>query len=391
MSAVALHAGLFGRMWLTPDGLGLNLFIALVAGSGFGKDRPLKALSQLAESVGRGHIIGPNDVASDSAIELILRHNPCQVMPLDELGMLLSASGRSSDAHARARRKAMLELYSSATSGWVAKVRASDGINGQTPKPKIQWPTLSFLGATTPGTFYDGLEDDAFKSGFIARLIVVAVDKPPARQRVGGYPEVPQELVDKLVDALADPNLTSMGRVLAHDSSIKPRYSVAKWADEDAAFRLDQIRDWARDIGIQDERRGQIVNRAGDHTSKLATIRSISRNPKNPVVTTQDIEWAFGIVWRSIQTVEDGADRFMSGSGFEALCKAILEAVRQCTDEKGLKNAELLRKPGVSHADERMIGDALSRLISGTGQLRNVGSTMGKAGKGGRYLLATVH
>jgi hypothetical protein len=107
MSAVVLLAGLFGRRWLTPDGLGLNLYVAHVAGSGFGKDRPLKALAQIAESLGRGYVIGPNDVASDSALEFILRQSPCQVLPLDELGMLLSASGRSSDAHARARRKAI--------------------------------------------------------------------------------------------------------------------------------------------------------------------------------------------------------------------------------------------------------------------------------------------
>jgi hypothetical protein len=391
MSAVTLYAGLFGRRWLTPDGLGLNLYSALVAGSGFGKDRPLKALSQIADSISRGHLIGPNDIASDSALEFILRQNPCQVLPLDELGMLLSASGKSSDAHARARRKAMLELYSSATSSWVAKVRASDGMNGQTPKPRIQWPTLSFLGATTPSTFYDGLEDDAFRSGFIARLIVVAVDKAPIRQRLTGYPEVPQELIDTLTAAVtAERNSNTLSDVLARDSALKPQYSVARWADEDTASRMDQIRDWARDIGIEDERRGQIVNRAGDHTSKLATIRALSRSAATPVVTVQDVEWAFGIVWRSIQTVEDGADRFMSGSAFESLCKAILEAVRQCKDPKGLKNAELLRKPGVSYADERMIGDSLSRLINGTAQLQNVGGTLGKAGKGGRYRLATL-
>jgi RepB DNA-primase from phage plasmid len=390
MSAVALLCGLFGRRWLTPDGLGLNLYVAHVAGSGFGKDRPLKALAQLAESVGRGHVIGPNDVASDSAIEFILRQNPCQVLPLDELGMFFGASGKMSDSHSRAKRKSMLELYSSATSSWVAKVRASDGMNGQPPRPKIQWPTLSFLGATTPGTFYDGLEDDAFRSGFIARLIVVAIDKPPSRQRITGHPEVPLLMVERLTAAVAaDPSINAMKETLARDSALKPRYSVASWADEEAILRLDQIRDWALDISISDERRGQIVNRAGDHTSKLATIRALSRDSANPVVTVQDLEWAFGIVWRSIQTVEDGADRFMSGSAFESLCKAILEAVRQCKDAKGLKNAELLRKPGVSHADERMIGDALSRLVSGTGQLQNIGSSMGKTGKGGRYVLST--
>ncbi|MCK1357349.1 DNA-primase RepB domain-containing protein [Bradyrhizobium sp. 199] len=390
-SALALHAAMFGRRFLTPDGLGLNLYIANVAGSGFGKDRPLKALAQIADAIDMGHIVGPNDVASDSAIEVILRQNACQVLPLDEMGIFLGASGRNSDSYLRARRKALLELYSSATSPWVAKVRASDAANGKEPKPKIIWPTLSVLGATTPPTFYEGLEDDAFASGFMARLNVVAVDQPPQRQRINGYPEVPRQLVDHLLDAVNVEGGTFAGKVIA-DPYKKPNYLVVRWFNDEAALRLDQIRDWALQVALADERRGQIVNRAGDHTSKLATIRAISRDSKRPMVTVDDLEWAFGIVLRSIKTVEDGAERFMSGSPFEALCNAIIEAIRQCRDEDGLKNAELLRKPGVKQADTRTVDQALTRLISGTGQVVNVGKErLGPGGMGGRYKLSTVH
>ncbi|MCK1728259.1 hypothetical protein [Bradyrhizobium sp. 142] len=45
----------------------------------------------------------------------------------------------------------------------------------------------------------------------------------------------------------------------------------------------------------------------------------------------------------------------MSGSAFEALCKSIVEAVRQCRDEDGLKNAELLRKSGSRPTPETSI------------------------------------
>jgi hypothetical protein len=85
MSAVVLHAALYGRKYATPDGLGLNVYVVLVAGSGFGKDRPLKAMKQIASSIKRGYLIGPNDVASDSAIEYVLRHNSCLVLPWTNL------------------------------------------------------------------------------------------------------------------------------------------------------------------------------------------------------------------------------------------------------------------------------------------------------------------
>jgi hypothetical protein len=389
MSAVALHAALYGRNHVTPDGLGLNIYVVLVAGSGFGKDRPLKAMKQVAASVNRGHLIGPNDVSSDSAIEYVLRHQPCLVLPLDEFGMVLGASGKMGDNYARARRKSLLELFSSSTVDWVAKVRASDA--GKTDKPPpspILCPTLSILGATTPSTFYSGLESEAFNCGLMARLLVISVEKLPTLQGIDGVPEMPEALVANLKQAMAMvPSGGVLAEVLKQDSTMKPKLIAAAWADSDVKDRLMQIRYWARDIGIADERRGLIVNRAGDYTSKLATIRALSRDPSLPSVNLADIEWAFGIVLNSITTVEDGANRFMSGSPFEALCKAIVEAVRTCKDSKGLKNAELLRKPGVSQADPRMFEGALNRLLGGTGDLKNVGKPIGRGGIGGRYLL----
>ena len=56
---------------------------------------------------------------------------------------------------------------------------------------------------------------------------------------------------------------------------------------------------------------------------KLATIRALSRDPSDPAVCAKDIEWGFGVVRRSHETIKRDAERFMSGSTFEALVKAI--------------------------------------------------------------------
>ncbi len=301
MSAVVLHAVLYGRKYVTPDGLGLNIYAVLVAGSGFGKDRPLKAMKQIATSINRGYLIGPNDVSSDSAIEYVLRHHPCLVLPLDEFAMVLSASGKMADPYARARRKSLLELFSSSTGDRVAKVRAADaGKNDKPPKPPILCPTLSILGTTTPSTFYNGLEGDAFSSGLMARLLVISVKKLPMLQAIDGVPEMPEALVADLKQAMAVvPSGGVLADVLKQDSTMRPRLIAAGWANGSVKDRLMQIRHWARDIGIADEQRGLIVNRAGDYTSKLATIRAISRDSSQPLLIVEDLEWALGIVLRT--------------------------------------------------------------------------------------------
>jgi hypothetical protein len=193
--------------------------------------------------------------------------------------MMLSSSGKFSDPYARARRKALLELYSSSTGVWVAKVRAGDaGKNNAPPKPAILCPTLSVLGATTPSTFYNGLEGDVFSSGLMARLLVVSVEKPPAIQSLDGLSEMPDELVADLEQALAlTPNGGSLAEALKQDSATKPVLLAAAWVDESAKDQLMKIRHWAREIVMADDGRGLIVNRTGDYTSKLATIRATSR------------------------------------------------------------------------------------------------------------------
>jgi hypothetical protein len=50
----------------------------------------------------------------------------------------------------------------------------------------------------------------------------------------------------------------------------------------------------------------------------------------------------------------------------------------------------LLRKAGVSQAEPRLFDAALSRLLDGTGELKNAGKRSGKGGMGGRYLLTDV-
>ena len=81
----------------------------------------------------------------------------------------------------------------------------------------------------------------------------------------------------------------ALAEALKQDPTTRPTLISAGWADG-AKDRLMKIRYWARDIGIAEEQRGLIVNRAGDYTSKLATIRAISRrNLANPLVATLKI------------------------------------------------------------------------------------------------------
>ncbi|WP_439406905.1 hypothetical protein ACNJX9_36255 [Bradyrhizobium sp. DASA03076] len=83
----------------------------------------------------------------------------------------------------------------------------------------------------------------------------------------------------------------------------------------------------------------------------MATLRAVSRNPALPVVEVEDVEFGYAIVQRSIETIEDGAAKYMVGSDSEALRNAILRVIEKAGD-KGVAYSDLTRAKGVDRAIE---------------------------------------
>jgi hypothetical protein len=391
MAAVSFLAAHFGRRVLTPTGLGLNLYTALVAPTGWGKERPLSALSQIAAAIGHSEIVGPPDFASDSALEIMLRRQPCQVLPIDELGMFFRAADRFSESHSQTKVKAIVELFTKSTSVWVAKVRAGDaGKDGKAPlRPHIHFPTLSLLGATTPSTLYEALHEDSFKSGLIPRWLFISVEQEPPLININGFTAVPVDLMERLKEARAVlPKASNISDTSSLDSGFAPAAYAIPWATAEATEELMNIRLWGRAIGRNPEREmeAQVVSRAGEIVVKLASIRALSSNPSEPAVTVDDVRWGLGIARISHASIIRDAARHMSGSDFESLVKAILEHVRNA-GSGGLKHSDLLRRSGVKKAKPQDLRGAIERLVDSE-QITDAGN-QGRAGrKGSRYVLA---
>ncbi|MFC3319774.1 hypothetical protein ACFOHY_23530 [Rhizobium rosettiformans] len=74
-------------------------------------------------------------------------------------------------------------------------------------------------------------------------------------------------------------------------------------------------------------------------------------------MSVEDVAWARALAMASIDAVDSGILQHMSGSQFEAVCKAIITALRDNGGE--MFRAALLRRRGVSKADERTFDGAV--------------------------------
>jgi hypothetical protein len=359
MASIAFMSVFYGRRVIGPTGCGVNLYLAGIAGPGFGKEAPLQRLVKLLQDSDMGFLVGAGEVSSASAIEKILRRKPVVVMPWDEVGDVLEAiNAKGSGNWASTVRKAMLELYSKSTGVWFGKETMNDERIGA----PIHCPALTVVGTSTPTRFYGGLSDKNLSDGFAARMIFIAPPKRPVRgdPRDNGL-VVPEALRSKIKDAQKQfpwPFADSPGKWRLPDQA--PNLYEINWADDAAKAAWMAIEDWQESEIERDETRDGIVGRLAENAIRLATLRALSRSPSRPSVSVDDVRWAHAIMLDSIRALDVGVDRYMTTSQFEGICQAILAALH--SRGGSMFKSELLKRQGVRGFDDKMVDSALARL-----------------------------
>ncbi|MBR0695866.1 bifunctional DNA primase/polymerase [Bradyrhizobium lablabi] len=372
MSGIAFMSVFYGRRVIGPTSCGVNLYLAGIAGPGFGKEAPLQRLVKLLQDTDMAFLVGAGEVSSASAIEKILRRKPVVVMPWDEVGDVLeSINAKGNGNWASTIRKAMLELYSKSTGVWFGKETMDDERIGA----PIHCPSLTVIGTSTPTRFYGGLSEKNLSDGFAARMVFIAPTKRPERgnPRDGGL-VVPAPLREAIKEAQKKfpwPSTNSQGNWRTPD--VQPHLYEVPWADEAAEAAWLAIEDWQEAEIERDETRDGLVGRLAENAIRLATLRALSRSPSQPSVNVEDVRWAHAIMSASVRSLDDGVDKYMSSSQFEQLCQAILSSLRSSRGGS-MYRAELLKRRGISGSDTRTFDAAILRLQ----ETREIEKTDGK-------------
>lgn len=365
IGSIGFCAALFGRRYTAPTGLGLNLYLIGIAGPGFGKDHPLKSMQALMADTGLQHLVGPGDITSDSALEFVLRQRPCFVMPMDEIGVFLQATGgRNAGGYERRIRKVFLDLYTKGDGMWTGKqkvpMQGAKSVNDNAAEP-VFCPSVSLMGMSTPSEFYAGLTEANLSDGMIARMTIIATDKRP-RPRDEREPVVPPKSLIAAVKESFKSYPIPIGNLGEHNwrnSTSRPIMHQVPWESIAVRDRWREIENWQLDAIDADPSKDGIVSRAAEQTLKLATLRACSRSQDAPAVRLDDVEWGWAIVSKSLWNIDSGVSKHMVSSDFEKLCRDILAHVEAAGGK--LPKSELLRKRGITK-EPRMITAAFQHL-----------------------------
>lgn len=303
--AIALMAGMCGRAF-NISRTGLNLYIIIVAETGIGKSYAQSGIDKLLQSISPNvpaalEFIGPTGIASGVALYKHLEKQPCFVSLVGEFGLLLK---KLCDYHASPAdvdlRRMLLDLFNK--SGAYDLLRPLIYSDAKKNTSTIHSPSFSFLGDSTPGTYYGCIDDTVVEQGLIPRFLSIeyAGDVPPMNDN--HMKAEPSEHLKAGLSSLAEQCLN-----LTHNQKVTPVE-----VDEEATKFFKDLRERCR-IAINKSEREvsrQLWNRCHLKTMKLAALAAVGMNLWQPVITMSIAQWAFGVIERDVNNV---LEKFIQG------------------------------------------------------------------------------
>lgn len=292
-ATLGLLAGVCGRAFETPTGKDLALYIILVARSGIGKDGihdGIPKLISLAAIPGAEYFVRAQDFASGPALHKALLMQPGFLNLQGEFGRKLKGMSNLSNAPMQELRTVMTNAYAKDFLEGKAYSSSEKSLLG------VQWPALSFLGETTPGTFSESQTPDMMEDGFMSRFFIITYDgpRPSPNEARGSYEFEPGELEQwKAIVA----------RALPYQGTFNiPKTRIPVEWNNDAYDKLERFEIECTDSinSTEDESERQVWNRAHIKALKIASLLAVADNDVHPKIDLGHSTWAITVVRRDI-------------------------------------------------------------------------------------------
>jgi len=349
--AIGWMAGFAGRAY-NINGVGLNLYIAMLASSGSGKEAISNGYAALLDSIlpkvpSAAHFIGPADFASPQAVlKFVASAEHCAISVIGEFGNWLNQmTGERQNPIRGAIKSVLMEMYGkSGKRGVYRQTVYSDKENNIN---EIRAPAFSLVGESTPSTFYRNISDASIEDGFLPRFILVEYEgenkylNPNAQHAV-----VPASLTEKLVmfaTICLDLNAPAIG-----GTSLLPRGPMDVMCDFAAQSRLDQLSRVYTDNANAANTEGlkNLWSRVWLNIAKLAALVAVGCNMGNPIISLEHVTWAENLVTYSVNKIIAKIDSGeVAGSDEAKQWQALVKLLREVSSYDAAKASAYTMNP----------------------------------------------
>ena len=365
-AALALFAGICGRQFQVK-GLGLNLYIILLANTGAGKEAMSMGIGKLFDAVcnPRMPLDGPpgkTDTGFESArgfrgparltgkglnIALSKSNTLSFVSILTEFAYTLDQMKEGSrNVGQHEMRQTLLDLYMKSSEG--NSFEGHRTADKETSIGRVSSPAFSLLAESTPAKLYGYLDDDMVTSGLLPRMIVVETNNiteiyNPQASRVEPSPQLVA-----YITALCHKVITFK---VERDQRCQVEWTV------DGTEREEAFRQYCRErLRSGSDATNELWNRAHLNAMRVAALAAIGQNLSKPTINGALFDWAANIVYRQVVLLVGKFTRGETGERDDAGHQ--LELVRRWLNNFRGFNPDVMRtRRAMKHyADARAAG-----------------------------------
>lgn len=321
VSTLALLSGIAGRAYRTPTGATLSQYYLLVAQTGSGKDAIHKLIPQVLRMIGiagADRFVVAERFVSAPALHRRILENPGFLALHPEFGKRLSiiASPRSQGSHDQQFGDKLTEAFEKEYMEGIYRSKAEDCIDG------VDWPALSFLGETTPQTFYRALTVEMMDDGFYSRFLTVQVtsDRPVSNRnaQLDLYGDAWESLHPLITKAIEINNKWPLNPIKVGYVDSVPEKMLDEF-EEECRQRINYS-------NKRDDVFGAAVwNRAHLKALKISSLLAVADNCDEPAISRQHAAWAIDLVHRDAQTFLEKVESGDVGDGDDVRQKKVME------------------------------------------------------------------
>lgn len=301
-AALTFAAGVVGRQY-NISGTGLNLYLFLLARSGFGKEAAKDGIDQLISAVANGGVPGimefkgAGKFSSAPAIAKALAKFPCKFSIFGEGGIYLKELSKAKEDSANSTvYRMLLDIFTKSGQGKMLDGQAySDSTKDI---PIVHAPALTLLWESTHDAYDRAVTLQTIEQGLLPRFIVLEVDHDLPTYNHNSREAPPEWLATKIATTVA----TVLQMTSAND------FREVQFAPEAEAY-LAKVREEAdnrrRKKEVLPEWENALISRIYVKCIKVAAVLAAWDNPANPMITITHAMWANGIVSGDIANASD--------------------------------------------------------------------------------------
>ena len=349
-AALSMLSFLTGGRVQSQTGLRTNVMIMGLADSGVGKDDGRKAILNLMDQTAMDpHYVarfGSGEAIQDALLEV--RDDPRILCVTDEVSYMLNRIKSDRTGTQDMLISELLQIYSASQS--IYKTRTLAGRPGE----RVNQPHLAFYGTATPERFYEAISNSMAEGGLVARLIIIEAGKRGQKNRECRPRAIPDELIDYARYWSGMPR-----------EEVPPFFHMAQAADamqEDVDSEFTVAYETAQ--AARDAAGMSIWARASEMATKLAMLRSVSRDRESRTLFADDVEWAGAFVQQHSSELHWQCTSRVANSDFHAKQQKMLRLMDEAPAGV-MRHSEALRR---MHVSAKEMGEIVGSLVE-SGQI----------------------